>query len=257
MEHICDDLVAEHRALDELVAVADLSTATPAPGWTVGDQVSHLWFYDQRAVLALTDPDAFRADAEALMHAAGAAASGADVVDPSVALGRALGKGELVRRWRVDRARLVAIARTVDPATRVPWYGPEMGARSFVTARLMETWAHGQDVADGLGAIHVASDRLRHVAHIGVATRAYSFVANGREPPVAPVHVRLDAPSGAVWTWGDDDAENRVSGPAVGFCLVVTQRRHLDDAGLDVRGDVAGEWMSIAQAFAGPPGPGR
>lgn len=252
MDRVCDDLDAEHRALDEVVAVADLTTSTSAPGWTVGDQISHLWFFDQQALLALTEPAAFQHDAARLLAAMSDAAS-----DPSVALGRALGKGELIRRWRIDRARLIGVARTIDPKARVPWYGPAMGARSFITARLMETWAHGQDAADGLGVTRVPTDRLRHVAHIGVGARPFSYLANGREPPAVDIHVRLDAPSGDVWTWGAADAANRVCGPAVDFCLAVTQRRHLDDVDLDIVGDVASEWMSIAQAFAGPPGRGR
>ncbi len=132
-----------------------------------------------------------------------------------------------------------------------------MSCRSFVTARLMETWAHGQDVADGLGVVRTPTDRLRHVAHIGVAARPFSYLANGLEPPMLDVHVRLDAPSGAVWTWGPAAAVDRVSGRALDFCLVVTQRRHLDDVDLDIVGDGARQWMAIAQAFAGPPGSGR
>ncbi len=251
MQQLCDDLVAEHRDLDEIVAVADLDAPTPAPGWSVGDQISHLWFFDQRAVLALTDGEAFASDAAALVVAL---TNGAD---PSVALGRALGKGELVRRWRVDRGRLVDVARTVDPATRVPWYGPAMGARSFVTARLMETWAHGQDVADGLGVTRSPTDRLRHVAQLGVRARPYSYAVNGLPPPDGEVHVRLDSPSGQVWEWGPATADDRVTGAALDFCLVVTRRRHVDDVDLTVIGAQATRWMAMAQVFAGPPGEGR
>ena len=132
-----------------------------------------------------------------------------------------------------------------------------MSARSFITARLMETWAHGQDVVDALGAERPPTDRLRHVAHIGVGARPFSYVANGREPNPAPVRVELVAPSGDEWTWGPDDAADRVSGPALDFCLLVTQRRHRDDVDLTVQGAAADEWIGIAQAFAGPPGPGR
>ena len=163
------------------------------PDWTVGDQLSHLWFFDQRALLALTEPEAFARDADAIL----AAVSGGGE-DPSVGAGRALPPGQLLERWREDRRRLVDHARTVDPRARVPWYGPAMGARSFITARLMETWAHGQDVADALGVERTPTDRLRHVAHIGVGARAFSYLANGREPSQAPVRVELVAPSGDI-----------------------------------------------------------
>jgi uncharacterized protein (TIGR03084 family) len=131
------------------------------------------------------------------------------------------------------------------------------GARSFITARLMETWAHGQDVVDALGAERPPTDRLRHVAHIGVGARPFSYVANGREPNPAPIRVALVGPHGDEWTWGPEDASDRVTGPALDFCLLVTQRRHRDDVAVVADGAAADEWLDIAQSFAGPPGEGR
>jgi uncharacterized protein (TIGR03084 family) len=128
---------------------------------------------------------------------------------------------------------------------------------SLLTARIMETWAHGQDVADAGGVEHVVTPALRHVAHIGVQTRANSFRARGRAVPDGDVRVELGAPDGDEWTWGPPDAANVVRGSAVGFCLVVTQRRHRADTDVETTGPVAAEWMAIAQAFAGPPGAGR
>jgi uncharacterized protein (TIGR03084 family) len=177
--------------------------------------------------------------------------------DASAEIGRALAPDELLANWRSDRAALIAHARTVDPKDRVPWYGPAMSARSFLTARLMETWAHGQDVVDTLGVERAPTDRLRHVAHIGVGARAFSYVANGMTMPDAPIRVELDAPSGERWTWGPEDAVDRVTGPALDFCLLVTQRRHRDDVAVRAEGAAADEWLDIAQAFAGPPGSGR
>jgi uncharacterized protein (TIGR03084 family) len=248
VDTLCDELTAEHEDLDRIVADADIDTPTPAPGWAVRDQITHLWFFDQRALLALTDPDAFRVDAEQLLR------GGTDAANEQ---GRGLSRDELLARWREDRRRLVDHARTVDPKLRVPWYGPAMGARSFITARLMETWAHGQDVVDGLHAQREPTDRLRHVAHIGVGARPFSYVANGREPNDAPVRVELIGPSGDEWTWGPEDAVDRVTGPALDFCLLVTQRRHRDDVAVVAEGPAADEWLDIAQSFAGPPGAGR
>jgi uncharacterized protein (TIGR03084 family) len=251
VDPICDDLIAEHDDLDSLVAPLEpiaWDTPTASPGWSIRDQVSHLWFFDQKAALALTDPEAFRADADRLIASGG--------TEASVLPGRSMEPGELLAAWRSDRAELLTAARVVDASARVPWYGPAMGARSFITARLMETWAHGQDVADALGAQRVPTERLRHVAHIGVRARPFSYAVNGLVPPDDDVQVSLNAPDGDVWQWGAPGA-NAVVGPALDFCLVVTQRRHLGDTALDVRGPAAEEWMSIAQAFAGPPGPGR
>ena len=251
MHAICDDLHAEHLALEVLVAQlteAEWSLATPAAGWSIRDQVSHLWFFDQRAALALRDPDEFAADMQRLFAAGGTQAS----VEP----GRSISGGELLTAWRADRDHLIALARTVDPSSRVPWYGPAMAARSFVTARLMETWAHGQDIADALGRTRPATSRLKHVAHIGVRARPFSYLINATDLPAAPVYVALTAPDGSLWEWGEPAAD-RVTGDALDFCLVVTQRRHRADTGLVVQGDAATEWIAIAQAFAGDPGSGR
>lgn len=253
MEAICDDTAAEHEVLDQLVAPlsdADWNLPTPADGWSIRDQISHLWFFDQRALQALTDPEQFEADKALLL-------SGGRGTDASVDPGRAITPAELLAHWRRDRAALLSAARPVDPSARVPWYGPAMGARSFITARLMETWAHGQDVADALGAARPATDRLRHIAHIGVRARPFSYAVRGMPVPPGDVHVRLLGPNGDEWIWNDPSSTDVVSGDALEFCLVVTQRRHLDDTHLNVVGDHAATWMSIAQAFAGPPGAGR
>jgi uncharacterized protein (TIGR03084 family) len=251
MEQICADLAAEHAALDELVASlseADWLTPTPAANWAIRDQVSHLWFFDQRALLALTDADGFRTDMEWLFANGG--------TDASVAPGRSMSGTELLASWRADRSRLLEASRSVDPSARIPWYGPAMAARSFVTARLMETWAHGQDVADALGVTRLPTARLRHVAHIGVRARPFSYAINSMPVPEAPVYVALTGPDGDVWEWGEP-SDDRVTGNALDFCLVVTQRRHVADTDLAVHGPAASEWISIAQAFAGEPGGGR
>jgi uncharacterized protein (TIGR03084 family) len=132
-----------------------------------------------------------------------------------------------------------------------------MSAASSLTARIMETWAHTQDIADALGVTREPTDRLRHVAHIGVGARAFSYAVHGKSVPVAEIRVELAGPDGTVWTWGPAEAENRISGPALDFCLLVTQRRHRNDLSLDIEGPAAIEWMAIAQAFAGAAGTGR
>ncbi|MDO8363537.1 MAG: TIGR03084 family metal-binding protein [Actinomycetota bacterium] len=251
MHAICDDLLDEHADLDAIVADLDeqqWSQATPAAGWSVRDQISHLWFFDQRAALAMSDPDGFAADMQQLLAAGGTAAS----VEP----GRAISGAELLAAWRRDRSALVSLARSIDPAARVPWYGPAMGARSFITARLMETWAHGQDVADALSVRRAPTARLRHVAHLGVRARPFSYAVRGLTMPPVPVHVSLTAPDGSLWEW-DEPVDDWVRGSALDFCLVATQRRHPADTGLQVHGPAATEWIGIAQAFAGGVGEGR
>ena len=142
---------------------------------------------------------------------------------------RAMTPDELLNAWRRGRLELIAAAASVAPDARIEWYGPSMSKRSFLTARLMEAWAHGQDVVDAIGAERPATDRLRHVAQLGVITRGRSYKNRGLEAPAGDVRVELAAPSGDMWTWGDADVDDSVSGPAEDFCLVVTQRRHVDD----------------------------
>ena len=252
------DLVADLRTeTDVLMATvagrADSvwSQPTPAPEWSVKDQFTHLAFFDEAAVQAATDPAAFvRHRSEVLGRIDGFTGSIAERY-------RDMAVPDLLDWLAQARFRLIEVYSELDPATRVPWYGPDMSPASAVTARIMETWAHGQDVFDALAIEHPATPALRHVAHLGVRTFANSFMARGLDVPAAEVRVELAGPDGAGWEWGPADASDRVTGPAVDFCLVVTRRRHLDDARLACTGPVATEWMAIAQAFAGPPGPGR
>lgn len=254
VDSILADLAAEHADLDAVVAPLDAAaweTPTPAEGWAVRDQISHLAWFDVAAREAITDPDAFTAGLAALTDPDAWLAG-------TVEKGRAMSPGELLAWWRQARAELVDSARGLDPKRRIPWYGPSMGAISFLSARLMETWIHGQDVVDGLGVERRPTARLRHIAHIAVRARPFNYAQHGRPLPDGEVRVELRAPDGVeTWSWGPDDAPDRVSGPALDFCLVATQRRHVDDTDLRVDGPLAAEWMSIAQSYAGPPGPGR
>jgi len=246
MTALLDDLAAEHADLDALTTDVDLAYDTPAAGWTIGDTIAHLWFFDREATTALVDPEAFAA---VLKQA---------IDDPDGYMARTLGEGkdlgaDLPLVWRQTRADLLAALRAADPATKVPWFGPPMSPASFATARLMEYWAHGQDVADALGQKRTPTNRLRNICHLGVRTRGFSYAVRGKTPPDSDVFVSLTGPGGDSWTWGDPSSGDRVEGTALDFCLVVTQRRHIDDTDLTVTGDAAREWMSIAQAFAGGP----
>lgn len=248
------DLAAETAEVDSLLAGlpdAAWELPTPAVGWAIRDQVSHLAYFDQAATLAATRPEEFRDQAaRAMVHGPGFA----DMIagqhrrdDPAALLG-----------WfRAARATLLTTFGELDPSTRVPWYGPPMSVASSATARLMETWAHGQDIADTLGIRREPAMRLRHIAHLGVRTLGFSFVVRGLEVPARPVRVELTAPDGSRWHWGPAQAPDLVTGPAEDFCLVVTQRRNLADTRLRVTGPAATQWMSVAQAFAGPPTTGR
>lgn len=246
MAPICNDLAAEHAALDAVVAdltEAQWRTPTLAEGWDVRDTIVHIVQADEAGYLAVADPDGFeRAKATVLQGGLDAFGSG-----------RGRSGAETLAWWRDTRGRMLDAFRPLGAKDRIPWFGPSMSALSFATARLMETWSHGQDVAAALGRTIEPSDRLRHVAHIGVTTRGWSYANRGRQAPDTPVRVELESPSGERWTWGPDDAADVVSGAALDFCLVVTQRRPLEATALRTTGAAALEWMQLAQAFAGPP----
>lgn len=253
LAEVLTDLAEESADLDRLVAdlpAADWSRPTPAHGWTIGHQIAHLAWTDEVTLLAVTDTEAFLAGLAAAIEDPGGFVdkAAADFLAPPV---------ELLARWRAGRVALADALTAVPPGVKLPWYGVSMSATSMATARVMETWAHGLDVADALGVTRPPTDRLRHVVFLGVRTLGYGFVAHGREAPGEPVHVALSAPDGALWTYGPEDAPNRVVGPALDFCLLVTQRRHRADLSLVATGPVAEEWLDVAQAFAGPPGTGR
>jgi uncharacterized protein (TIGR03084 family) len=238
--------------------------ATPAEGWVVRDQVSHLAFFDDAGRRAMVEPEAFAEEARLALERPG------DPMEEHLTKGRSMDGDELLAWWDGAHTGMVRAFTDADPRGRVPWYGPPMGALSFISARLMETWAHGHDIADALASPREPTDRLHHVAHLGVRARPFSYVVRGREVPEGRIDVDLVAPSGEHWQWavgdhgdGDDGgggpgpSPSTVTGPALDFCLVVTQRGHVDDTALTITGETAVEWMSLAQAFAGPPGSGR
>jgi uncharacterized protein (TIGR03084 family) len=248
------DLRAESDELDAMVAdlpAAQWAEATPAPGWTVAHQIAHLLWTDRVALMAVTDEAAFATVLEE------AAKNPTGFVDDGAVALAAVPPAQLLADWRQTRARLHDELMAVADGRKLPWFGPPMSAASMATARLMETWAHGLDVADALGVKRAATARLRSIAHIGVRTRDFAFAINGLTPPPDPFYVELRAPDGSRWSWGPEDAAQRVTGSAEDFCMLVTQRR--PRAALDVHadGDDAEKWLGIAQAFAGPPGPGR
>jgi uncharacterized protein (TIGR03084 family) len=251
---VLEDLAVEGDRLDGLVAPLDepcWRTATPAEGWDVATSIAHLAWTDEVAHCAATDKEAWDEVVVAAIETAGA------VVDEQALAGGAVPPAELLVRWRTARARLAAALEAHDPTAKLPWFGPPMSPTSMATARFMETWAHGLDVADALGVAVEPHDRVRHVVHLGVRTRGFSFASRGLPVPTEEVRVELTAPSGALWVYGDAGADQRVTGPAWDFALLVTQRRHRADLALAAGGEVADRWLDVAQAFAGPSGGGR
>lgn len=256
MKSIAEDLVAEGDALWAIASQADaaaFAAATPAKGWSVRDSLAHLAFFDTMALLTVQDSETFvdhrsrvLQDIEGYMEKH---LEAFEIFEPET----------LVRRWWGGLLALAAAFEAQSAETRVEWYGPSMSMRGHCRARLMETWAHGQDIVDALGASREPTDRLEHVAQLGVSTFAWSFVVRGESVPSGSVEVALELPSGRFLNYlaGKGEVAGSVSGSALDFSLVVTQRRHVLDTHLKAEGSLASDWIGKAQAFAGGAGGGR
>ncbi|WP_329056385.1 TIGR03084 family metal-binding protein [Amycolatopsis sp. NBC_01488] len=230
------DLVTEGDELDALVSAAqDWSRPTPAAGWTIAHQIAHLAAADANVLVAVRTPEAF------------------DATPKDADLEAAAGAGEprsaLLERWRTGRAEVAAALRDLPLDQAFPWLGSDVTVRLMVPLRLMETWAHGQDVFDTLGVAHRPTARLRHVASLGVEGRTLSFSAAELPIPAEPFRVELTGPGGETWTWGPDDAAQRIRGSALGFCLRVTRRRALSETDLTAIGEDARKWLEVARVF--------
>lgn len=261
MLQVCQDLRDEAEelfALLETMDEGDWSRPTPFQSWTPWDVVAHLHFFDKVSLLALNDEAEFatcRDDLTAKML------RGESLADEARRVLGGLDAKTLSREWIQSCREMSDALGNSDPKRRLPWFGPDMGVPMFTTARYMETWAHGQDIYDLLHRPRTHTDRIKNIAVIGMKTFGWTFVNRGEEVPGPPPYVRINAPSGAVWEFGEPSEEEFVRGDAVEFCHVVTQGRNVADTALEVNGPIATRWMSIAQCFAGkavdPPKPGE
>ena len=261
MKEIVRDLNAQYKDLDTLVSGLKedkWGAKTPFCGWTIFDQVAHVAFFDQQALLAIDHPKTFAESVKTTLQLLSAEGEWPQKTNPLLGTDR---PEALMALWRKTRTALLNRLRGVNPGSRIQWYGPAMSALSFATARIMETWAHAQDVYDTLCLQRRNTSSLRHVAHLGVATFAWSFQIRKLPHPEIKPRVDLVGPAGERWVWGDRDAEEVVQGSAEAFCLVVTQRRNIADTDLQVHGENVKQWLLFAQAFAGipqdPPAPGE
>jgi len=260
MKELCNDLLTECSqlaALVEALTPRQWTEKIPFHGWTPWDEIAHLCYFEEAGLLAATDPEAFAAAAAELIKQL---ASGIEIDALARARYGHLGSAELLSYWRGRFERLIAVLAGMEMKARLPWYGPMMSARSFATARMMETWAHGQDIYDFLGRRRPTSGRIRNIAHLGVGTFGWAFINRNLPVPEPAPYVELQAPSGETWIWnGPPSEENYVRGSAEEFCLVVTQRRNVSDTRLRYAGSAA-LWLPIAQCYAGlpeePPAPG-
>lgn len=230
---------------------ADWQAPTPAAGWTVAHQVAHLAATFKLAALAAGQPDTFRTIAGRLGPDFDANVRGA------MAPYLALSPDALLGAWRTELSGSIAALRAVPADTVVPWLVRPLPPGVLASAGMMELFGHGQDIADGIGVSRTYTDRIGLLVGFAVRTWDFGYLARGLDTPEVPFRFELTAPSGALWTFGPEEADQRITGAGADFCLLVTRRRHRDDLALTATGEIAEHWMDIAQAYRGPAGAGR
>ncbi len=246
-----EDFRAESEALYELLESVDperFDEPTQFKHWTINAVLQHLHFWNRMAGYQITDETTLASNLKAIMSAGGMRAFENTALD-------GLKGGALLAAWREGYDQAADLFAECDPKRRLKWAGPDISARSSITARLMETWAHGQEVYDHLGVVRKNADRIRNIVVLGVNTYKWTYATRGETAPEPIPFLELTAPSGETWTYGEPSDTERISGLAEEFCQVVTQTRNIADTALRVTGPIAGDWMSKAQCFAGPPEP--
>ncbi len=246
------DFRDESSAMAALLASLDddwFDTPTQFKGWTINNILRHLHVWNIAADVSLSDEEAFAAFLKTM--ASGIRAGRLPDFEEQYLEG--LSGQKLCATWMQHFEAMAERFAAADPKQRLKWVGPDMSVLSSITARLMETWAHGQAVYDILGIDRVDTDRIGNIVRLGVNTYAWTFRNRGEEPDGPMPHLRLTAPSGAIWEFGDPHANECIEGSATQFCQVITQTRNIADTQLSVTGEIAGRWMAIAQCFAGPP----
>ena len=250
---LAEDLAQEQINLHAILTSLDeaqWSRPTPAEGWTIHDQITHLAHFDFLARLSVAEPERFAAVKSSIDDLS-------QYVDSIGPANLSRSGADAASWWTREASDFINAVIEADPQVRVPWFGPDMSLASKVTARIMEVWAHGQDIRDSLSIKPHPSPALPHVARLGCLAFANSYAVRGLPVPQAQVRVELETPNGGLWDMGPQEATDRITGPIDDFCLIVTQRRHVDDTAIQTQGETAAEWMFIAQAFADDPGSGR
>ena len=245
------DFKEESNALYDLLkdkSDAELAKPTQFKNWTINNILGHLHMWNWAADLSLKGGGEF----STFMKEVSKEMEKTDLRTFEEKWLDGLCGRKLLDTWKDLYLEIADRFAAADPKKRVSWSGPDMSVRSSMTARLMETWAHGQEVYDTLGVVRIDTDRIKNIAVLGVNTFGWTFKNRGLKVPEEVPYVKLTAPSGDIWEWNDPGCENRVEGAATEFCQVVTQTRNIFDTDLVVTGDIAGRWMAIAQCFAGP-----
>lgn len=250
LKHLTADIDEVARLVENIDDEA-WHTPTPAPGWSVADQIAHLTFIFTLARTAASDAEAFKA------ITASAAGNFNGAVNAALKQFNGFPPKELLARFRAQGEASVDALAAVPAGQVVPWLVNPLPPVVLACAGIMELFGHGQDIADALGARREPTERLRNIVDFAWLTRDFGYESHGLTPPAEPLRFVLTAPSGDVWTVGPEDATDTIQGPAHDFALLVTRRRHREDLALTATGANAEKWLDIAQAYRGPAGEGR
>ena len=243
----------ESDALYKLLINADKNSfklKTQFKSWTINDVLYHLHVWNIAALLSLKNENKFKEFMQNFMEAV---KSGNSAREYEKILSDNTEGLDLLNLWKETYEKISNEFAKSDPKKRVKWAGPDMSVRSSITARHMETWAHGQEIFDQLGFERIDTDRIKNIVVIGVNTFGWTYINRNLSIPEKMPKLSLLSPSNELWEWNEDNEENMISGSATEFSQVVTQVRNINDTSLKVSGKIANEWMSIAQCFAGPP----
>ena len=235
----------------------DYEMPTQFKGWTFNNVIGHLHVWNYAADISLKDGDEWKNFANSAMQALG---SGSSMNEFEQTITKGIKGPELLSMWKEYYNDMTERFAVADPKKRVKWMGPDMSVRSSISARHMETWAHAQELYDSLGLDRINEDRIKNIVIIGNNTFKWCFTVHKKTLPSIRPYLKLTSPSGEIWEYNEISEEHKIEGLAEEFCQVVTQVRNIKDVNLKLTGDIAKEWMSVAQCFAGgaeqPPLPG-
>lgn len=162
-----EDFRQESRALAavlETLADAEFDQPTLFKGWTIDGVMGHLHIFNVAAQKTLESDVAFQEFFAPIQQALSA---GKTLLEAQFPWLDGLRGRALFEAWRSTSEQVADAYAAADPKQRVKWAGPDMSALSSITARQMETWAHGQEVFDVLGVTRTEQDRIRNIAHLG------------------------------------------------------------------------------------------
>ena len=242
MREILSDLVAEQQFLDQFlqrIPLKDWDKKTRSVGWTIRDTISHLADSEELAASVMTgeaDLTRYRStpDLDSLRQ---------EAVDK----GRKMRPQDVIEWWRGGRAKVVEPLSHMGPEHRLEWIAGSMSARTLATTRLMETWAHGLDIYEALGAEIEDTPRIRHICWLGWKSLPYAFKLAGHD--YVPIRVEVIGPGYVKWVYGPDDAENLIKGSAADWARLSVRRATVKDTRLKVTGEAAQVAVEVVRTY--------